>query len=174
MVYLPKKVSGQPNSLEKWVECSCDSLDMEQLNNEAPSQILVPEFRNHNGLPTLHLEYASWSHISNHIYARNYLKLDNHPMLNLDHQYIFHFCQNKHHQCSCKVCIWVATIDWSQHPRSHELPTQQNMTTSHFDISFRIQVSPNCMAHMSMGKHPCWIDVYSYLDCKWIGYVGLI
>ena len=65
----------------------CDSLDMEQLNNEAPPQILVPKCGNHNGLPTLHLEYARWSHNSNHIYAKNRLKLVSHPMLNLDHQY---------------------------------------------------------------------------------------
>jgi hypothetical protein len=26
------------------------------------------------------------------------------------------FYQNKHHWCSCKICVGMATINWSQHP----------------------------------------------------------
>ena len=145
---------------------------MEQLNNEAPPQILVPKCGNHNGLPTLHLEYARWSHNSNHIYAKNCLKLVSHPMLNLDHQYkhkgffymniniYFTFVKiniiNVHAKFVFEwpTLIGVNTLTWAPNTTKHD----------HFPLwhSFRIQLSSNCIAHMSMGKYPCWIDVHSY------------
>ena len=45
----------------------------------------------------------------------------------------------KHHWCSCKVCIEVAIITWSQHPNMSS-QHNKNMTISHFNMFLHILI----------------------------------
>ena len=60
--------------------------------------------------------------------------------------------------------------------RHPHMSSQQNksMTTSHFDMFLHIQVIYKCMAHVSMCKYPCWLNVYSYFDCGRNEFGGLM
>ena len=126
-------------------------------------------------------------HISNHIDAKkNSLNSRECPNVKLNgwfehkgHIYMtitkLYFYQNEHHQCSCKVHIGVATVDWSQpHPHMSS-QHNKNMTTSHFDILF-----PHSN-HFQIARpiQIClWVDIhvglifYSYYDCGWMSSVG--
>jgi hypothetical protein len=88
------------------------------------------------------------------------------------HEEIFHFYQNKHHWCSCKVCIGVAIIDWSQH---HCMSSQynKNITISHFDIYHHILIIS--MLHdwwvyglISMLAWYLWVILIKYEWLKWV------
>ena len=56
-----------------------------------------------------------------------------------EHQLTFHFYQNKHLSCSCKVYIEVTTIDLWQHPHMSS-QHNKNMTTSHSHIFLHILI----------------------------------
>jgi hypothetical protein len=113
------------------------------LNSWASSQILVPRCANHNGLATMHLQYVNCplfltTYIQRNPYSVESVQMSN-WMVDVSTKAIStwtsknnSFYQYKHLRCLCKVCIEVATIDWSQVPH---MGTQhnKNMTTSHFD-----------------------------------------
>ena len=141
MFYPPKKVFGPPNSLGKWVECSCDPLDK---NNSIMKHL--HKFSCQNVEPQWAIQLAfgvcTLSHISNHIYAKN----QSHQMLNLDRQ-----CKHKGWSYTIikiyftftktNILVFIQSLylsghHWLESTPSHEFPIQQNMTTSHFDISF--------------------------------------
>jgi hypothetical protein len=83
-----------------------------------------------------------------------------------------HFYQDIHYQCSCKVCIGVATIDCTQHPHMNTRHNE-SMTTFHFDILEHIPIISK--SHMSWVYewYPCWLDVHSSFDCGWMSEVGV-
>lgn len=114
----------------------------ERLRNWACPQILMPKCQNHNKLAALHLGFCKVSHISNHIHAKESLKIWECPKYKLNG-----WCKHKGHfyiniivispftkiNIFAKFCMEVTFIDWSEHPHRSSLHNQ-NITTSHFDI----------------------------------------
>jgi hypothetical protein len=105
----------------------------EQLNNWEPPQILMPKCVKYNRLATIHLEY-----VNRPIFLTTYMQRDPYKLESVymfdstidvstkvsihEREEVDHFYQTKHPCCSCKVCIGVATIDWSRH---HRMSSQQ-------------------------------------------------
>ena len=154
----------------------------EWLNSWAPPQILMSQCANHNKVATLHLEYVIYPIFLPIRMQRIPQKLKIFRILDwtipCEHKGHFYVSikvsrlhQNKHHWCSCKVCIGVAIIDWSQHPRMSS-QHNKNMTTS--TISYIFRWPPTCTTHVSMDRYPCWLHVYSHFDHKGASWVRLM
>ena len=100
------------------------STQWEQVNNWAPPLTLMPKCANHNRLATLHLEYVDLFHVFFITYPKQIPKksksvqmLDYTVTLSINTIFTwtskyFTITKIKHHWCSCKVCIGVATNKW--------------------------------------------------------------
>ena len=144
MFYPPNKIFHQSNSLRKWTKCLCDPLNG---NDSIVNHLHKLSCANHNKLSTLHLEnvdqpiflttYVQIIHYESRV-SKCYIKQSMWAQMPFSHEHykiiiIKHFYQNKHHWCLCKVCIGVATIDWSQHPH---MSSQLNKTWSLPSLTF--------------------------------------
>ena len=94
---------------------------MGQFDSWASPQIIMPKCANHNKLATLHLEYVNCPIFLTTYMQRFFLKLWGCLNIELNSwcEHKGHFYMNiifKHLWCACKVCIEVATIDWSECP----------------------------------------------------------
>ena len=73
-----KHTFDQSNSVEEWLNCMFDSLDGNLLNSWAPPQMFKLTCANPNWLATspthLAIRVCKLFHVSNYIYATNFLK----------------------------------------------------------------------------------------------------
>ena len=139
MFYSPTKTFDQLNSLGKWAECFGDPLDGENLIVEH-----LHEFSFQNVQTTIgsYLAFGvcELSHICS--YAKNSRECANVKLNNCckhkrsflhEHKKVYSY-QKQHLWYSCKVCIEVAIIDWSQHP---DMNSRYNKNDHYpFDIIF--------------------------------------
>ena len=128
----PKNLTWITSEMFLW------SIGREQLVRWAPPQILMPKCTNHNKLVTFAFGVCklgvNYPILQPHRCKKNPQKQDS--IQNLDwtvdvsttdflneHWKVFHFHQNKHHWCSCKVRHWsgVNALTWSPN-------TTKNMT----------------------------------------------
>ena len=116
-----------------------------QLYSWVPPQILVPICTNQNRLATSHLKYVKCPiFLAIYIYAKNFLKTKECPNVNWTVNtntkgrfYINVINISLFTKINIFDSLYWSGHRWSDSTPSYELPTQQNMTTSHFIIFFK-------------------------------------
>ena len=140
----------------------------EQLSSWAPPRTLTTKGANHNRLAALRLEYVYCPLFIIYIYAKNFLKIKDCPIVKLngwcDHKGHFYMNLNKYFTFTktnisdayAKFSLEQQPLPWSQYPH---MSSQQhkNMTTSTLTFLSTFWRSPNCMTRVSMGRYPCWL-----------------